>query len=313
VPEAEKTNKAARPKGNTGYTLSSASFEFVVATGTPAIGVIGGSGLYDLDLLEDTEVLEPSTPYGPPSGPITVGTIRGRRVAFLPRHGVGHRLTPTEVPSRANIFALRDLGVRSVLAVSAVGSLAEQYAPGDLVVPDQLVDRTRGKRPATFFGDGVVAHVAMADPFCARLRGDLLGAAKTAGHDGVIDGAAYCCIEGPQFSTRAESRLYRAWGLDIIGMTAVPEAALAREAQLCYASLALVTDYDCWHESEEDVTADLVAETMRRNVAAARQVLQAAVPAIADGADCPCRSSLAGAILTDPGLIPAQLRATFGF
>ncbi|GID95738.1 S-methyl-5'-thioadenosine phosphorylase [Amorphoplanes digitatis] len=269
----------------------------------PRIGVIGGSGLYDLDMLDDVESIELDTPYGSPSGSITIGTLRGTRLAFLPRHGLGHRLSPSEVPARANIYALCELGVRRVFAISAVGGLAERYAPGTLVVPDQIVDRTKGLRPATFFGGGVVAHVSMADPFCQRQREHLIAAAKSAGHTDVIDGATYCCIEGPQFSTRAESHLYRSWGLDIIGMTAVPEAALAREAQLCYAGLALVTDYDCWHENEETVTADMVAQTMRRNVRAAREVLEEAVATLDPSGDCECRHALTGAVLTDPTLI----------
>lgn len=252
------------------------------------------------------------TPYGPPSSDITLGTLHGRRVAFLARHGAGHRLTPTEVPSRANVYALRRLGVRHVLAVSAVGSLVDGYAPGRLVVPDQIVDRTKGVRPATFFGDGLVAHVSMAAPFCPRLRADLLAAAKSSGHDDAIDGATYCCIEGPQFSTRAESHLYRSWGLHIIGMTAVPEAALAREAQLCYAGLALVTDYDCWHESEEPVTADMVAQTMRSNVIAAREVLADVVTRIDDAADCGCRHAVDGAVLTATPEARRLLHERFG-
>ncbi|AGL15334.1 S-methyl-5'-thioadenosine phosphorylase [Actinoplanes sp. N902-109] len=278
---------------------------------TPRIGVIGGSGLYDLELLEQVETIAVRTPYGQPSGDITVGNLLGVRIAFLPRHGTGHRLSPSEVPARANIHALRELGVRQIIAISAVGSLTERFAPGTLVVPDQLVDRTKGVRPATFFGGGAVAHVSMADPFCERLRADLGTAGKTAGYD-LADGATYCCIEGPQFSTRAESHLYRSWGLDIIGMTAVPEAALAREAQLCYAGLALVTDYDCWHESEEAVTAGMVAETMRANVRAAREVLKEAVTTIDRTADCTCHHALTGAVLTDPAIIDAATRERCG-
>jgi 5'-methylthioadenosine phosphorylase len=279
-------------------------------TSTPAarIGVIGGSGMYDLDSLDDAGTVDVTTPYGPPSGPITVGTLAGRPVAFVARHGAGHRLLPGEVPYRANLAALRRLGVRQVLAVSAVGSLTERLAPGTLVVPDQIVDRTRGTRPGTFFGDGVVGHVPMADPYCNRLRRTLLAA----GRDGVAAGATYCCIEGPQFSTRAESLLYRAWGLDVIGMTAVPEAALAREAGLCYAALAMVTDYDCWHESAESVTADLVARTMRKNVETTREVLAAAIGLTGTGAGCACRDALAGAVVTDPELIPADARVRLG-
>jgi 5'-methylthioadenosine phosphorylase len=275
---------------------------------TTSIGVIGGSGMYDLDSLDDIETADVKTPYGSPSGPVTIGTLAGRRVAFVARHGIGHRLLPSEVPYRANIAALRQLGVRQIYAVSAVGSLSERLAPGTLVVPDQIVDRTRGGRPGTFFGGGVVGHVPMADPYCARLRHDLLAA----GRDATVDGATYCCIEGPQFSTRAESRLYRTWGLDIIGMTAVPEAALAREAGLCYASLAMVTDYDCWHETEESVTADLVARTMRKNVEATRGVLATAIEQTDTTADCSCHHALDGAVVTDPALISPDDRARLG-
>jgi 5'-methylthioadenosine phosphorylase len=275
---------------------------------TTSIGVIGGSGMYDLDSLDDIETADVKTPYGSPSGPVTIGTLAGRRVAFVARHGIGHRLLPSEVPYRANIAALRQLGVRQIYAVSAVGSLSERLAPGTLVVPDQIVDRTRGARPGTFFGGGVVGHVPMADPYCTRLRHDLLAA----GRDATVDGATYCCIEGPQFSTRAESRLYRTWGLDIIGMTAVPEAALAREAGLCYASLAMVTDYDCWHETEESVTADLVARTMRKNVEATRGVLATAIEQTDTTADCSCHHALDGAVVTDPALISPDDRARLG-
>ncbi|MBX7265778.1 S-methyl-5'-thioadenosine phosphorylase [Micromonospora sp. Llam7] len=279
---------------------------------TAEIGIIGGSGLYQLDMLDDPELIMPTTPFGEPSGPITVGALAGRRVAFLPRHGVGHRLMPSEIPVLANLYALRALGVRQVFAVSAVGSLSEKYAPGDLVVPDQIVDRTRGKRPTSFFGSGLVAHVAMADPFCDRLRGDLLAAAAAVGQVNVADGGTYCCIEGPRFSTRAESELYRSWGMGIIGMTAVPEAGLAREATLCYANLCLVTDYDCWHESEDSVTAELVADTMRRNVEAAGRVLREALAIVEVAADCDCRHALAGAVLTDPAQVMPELRARLG-
>ncbi|WP_306206331.1 S-methyl-5'-thioadenosine phosphorylase [Actinoplanes sp. RD1] len=272
------------------------------------IGVIGGSGMDDLDTLADVRTVEITTEYGTPSAPVTIGTLAGREVAFLTRHGRGHGLLPAEVPYRANIAALRELGVRQVLAVSAVGSLTERLAPGTLVVPDQIVDRTRGARAGTFFGDGVVGHVPMAEPYCGRLRKVLLAA----GPDGTVDGATYCCIEGPQFSTRAESHLYRSWGLDVIGMTAVPEAALAREAGLCYAALALVTDYDCWHESAESVTAELVAQTVRANVTAARAVLAEGIAQVDPGTGCACRRALDGAIITDPAAISRQARARLG-
>lgn len=276
------------------------------------IGVIGGSGLYGLGALADPRAVLPPTPFGEPSGPVMVGTLHGRRVAFLPRHGEGHRLTPSEIPNRANLYALRSLGVRQVIAVSAVGSLAEKYAPGDLVVPDQLVDRTKGLRPASFFGEGIVVHVSMADPFCPVLRQNLLDGARPVRRAVVHDGATYCCMEGPQFSTRAESMLYRSWGMGIIGMTAVPEAALAREAGLCYATLALVTDYDCWHDEEESVSADMVAETMRRNVETAGEVLRHVMATIDTEADCHCRHALDGAVLTPAAAVPPAVRERLG-
>lgn len=276
------------------------------------IGIIGGSGLYRLAKLHDSAEILLQTPFGSPSGPITAGTLYGRRVAFLPRHGPGHLLLPTEIPARANIYALRELGVRAVFAVSAVGSLSEKYAPGEFVVPDQLVNRTKGLRPGSFFGKGLVGHIPMADPFCTRLRGTLLAAATRAGGVTTRDEAVYCCIEGPQFSTRAESELYRSWGMGIIGMTAVPEAVLAREAELCYAVLALVTDYDCWHDGEESVSADLVAETVRRNVVAAGEVLRHAVALVDTDVDCTCRHALDAAVLTDMRLVPSQIRKRLG-
>ncbi|WP_067494937.1 S-methyl-5'-thioadenosine phosphorylase [Actinoplanes sp. TFC3] len=283
-----------------------------------SIGIIGGSGLYTLDTMIGARTVDVPTPYGAPSGPLFTGRMAGREVVFLSRHGFGHRLLPGEVPYRANIFALRELGVRRVLAISAVGSLTQRLAPGTLVVPDQIVDRTKGVRPSTFFGDGVVGHVAMAEPFCQSLRQDLVKSAMDpAGADspspGVVDGGTYCCIEGPQFSTRAESRLYRSWGLDIIGMTAMPEAALAREAQLCYAGLALVTDYDCWHETAETVSVGLVAETMRANLATARTVLAATIAGLEVDADCSCHHALDAAVMTDPALIPPFLRRQMAF
>jgi 5'-methylthioadenosine phosphorylase len=275
------------------------------------IGIIGGSGLYRLEMFEGARTVEVSTPFGRPSGPVTVGEVGGRRVAFLPRHGVGHHIDPSHLPSQANIYALRSLGVREVVAVSAVGSLAEKLVPGDLVVPDQIVDRTRGGRPASFFGDGIVVHVGLADPFCDRLRGLVLTAGRL-GDATVHDSATYLCMEGPQFSTRAASELHRSWGLGIVGMTAMPEAALAREAEVCYASLALVTDYDCWYEGHESVTADLVADVMRRNVAAAGEVLARLVPQLDGGAGCPCQHALDGAVMTDPAVITAEVRARVG-
>ncbi len=267
--------------------------------------VIGGSGLYQLEELTDVRRTNIPTPYGQPSDAIVTGTLDGLRVAFLPRHGAGHTITPSAVPARANLFALRSLGVRTVLAVSAVGSLREDFAPGDLVVTDQIVDRTRGLRAGTFFDEDLVVHVPFADPYCPRLRPALAKAAGTATAARVHDGGTYCCIEGPQFSTRAESMMYRQLGHDVIGMTAAPEAKLAREAELCYVGLALVTDYDCWRDGHEDVTAAAVAEVMRDNAIAARATVRAFAAALqADGdadCDCTCRRALATSIITAPG------------
>ncbi len=271
---------------------------------TAEIGIIGGSGLYELEALEDREETRVPTPYGDPSDALVIGTIAGRRVAFVPRHGRGHRLAPEEIPVLANIYALKLLGVGRVVSVSAVGSLREDFAPGHLVVPDQVVDRTRGDRPSSFFGEGLVVHVPFADPYCERLRRSVVDAARQAGHTAVHDGGTYCCMEGPQFSTRAESELHRRWGMDLIGMTALPEAKLAREAELCYAALALVTDYDCWHPGHDSVTADMVAEVMRRNTTAAKSSIVALVESLPEDRDCSCESVLAHAILTDHKVVP---------
>jgi 5'-methylthioadenosine phosphorylase len=277
----------------------------------PEIAVIGGSGLYALTDLKDAGRVKTTTPFGRPSDAVVVGTVAGRRVAFLARHGEGHRLSPSEVPYRANLFALRRLGVRQVLAIHAVGSLDERYAPGDLVVPSQVVDRTKGVRAASFFGAGAVAHAPFADPFCARLRELVLAAARRT--EAVLhDGATYCCIEGPRFSTRAEAELHRSWGMGLVGMTAVPEAGLAREAGLCYASLSLVTDYDCWHEDHDAVTADLVARVMARNVALAQRVVVGLVASAGEAPDCSCRHAIDGALMTTPSAIPAATRKRVG-
>ena len=238
------------------------------------LAVIGGSGFYRMPGLEDVERWAPQTPFGPTSDEIVIGTLHSKRVAFLPRHGTGHRLMPHEIPVRANIWALKALGVQGILAVSAVGSLREEIVPGHMVVPDQIIDRTRAGRPTTFFGDGIVVHVGFADPFCADLSGRLVAAAKAIGQP-VHAGGAYIAMEGPLFSTRAESKLYRSWDASIIGMTAVPEAKLAREAELAYAMLATATDYDVWHESEADVTAAAVAEIVAQNVASAQRIVAA--------------------------------------
>lgn len=265
------------------------------------LGIIGGSGLYAFDGLQDVTEAELRTPYGDPSGPLVLGTAGSRRIAFLPRHGRGHRIAPSQVPARANIYALKSLGVREVISVSAVGSLRGDYAPGDMVVLDQLFDRTAGLRPASFFGDGMVAHVSMADPYCGRLR-PVLEQVAAEEHPTVHGSGTYCCIEGPQFSTRAESEVYRSWGMDVIGMTALPEAKLAREAELCYTGLALVTDYDCWHPGHASVDAQGVAEIMGANVAAARRVVMRFAES-SKPAPCVCQRALDKAIMTDSQII----------
>jgi 5'-methylthioadenosine phosphorylase len=272
------------------------------------IGVIGGSGLYQMPELADIEERRIDTPFGPPSDAIIIGTLAGQRVAFLPRHGRGHVLTPSEVPYRANIYALKSLGVRQVIAISACGSLREDFAPGHVVVPDQVVDRTKDKRGRSFFGDGLVAHVSVADPFCAELNQIVADAVADAGGT-VHRGGTYITIEGPRFSTRAESALYRAWGMDIIGMTTSPEAFLAREAEMCYSVMAHVTDYDVWHEVEEDVSVDMVVQTLNANVRLAQRALLGVVERLSGGIeDCACYHALETALITDPSRIPAETR-----
>ncbi len=270
------------------------------------LAVIGGSGFYEMPGLEAVETVTISTPFGPTSDPIRIGRLGGQRVAFLARHGTGHRLLPSELPQRANFWALKQLGVERVLAVSAVGSLREEYRPGDMVVPDQLIDRTLGARPSTFFGEGIVAHVAMADPFCPQMRAAALEAGRSAGGT-VHDGGTYVVIEGPAFGTRAESHLYRSWGASIVGMTALPEAKLAREAELCYAVLASVTDYDSWHQEERPVDAATVLRVLRENV----ERSQAAVRWLAEHLprrDCECSRALDAAVVTTPDAIPPGTR-----
>ncbi len=266
------------------------------------LAFIGGSGLYDLAEITDREEVSVDTPYGPPSDSIVVGSLGGVRVAFLPRHGRGHRITPTELPARANIYALKSLGVECIVSVSAVGSLKESIRPLDMVVPDQLIDRTKS-RPASFFEDGIVGHIAFADPFCPNLSRELVAAASGQGAT-THEGGVCVVIEGPQFSTRAESRLYQSWDADIIGMTALPEAKLAREAEICYATLACVTDYDTWHVSEEDVTVEVVVANLHRNVSLARAVIRAIAPVADKARDCACGTALANAIITARDRIP---------
>jgi 5'-methylthioadenosine phosphorylase len=274
------------------------------------VGIIGGSGLYRMDGLTDVEEMRLETPFGEPSGPIVVGTLEGERVAFLPRHGVGHRLLPSELPARANIYALKLLGVESVIGISAVGSLRQDIERLHLVVPDQIIDRTRG-RPSTFFGEGLVAHIAFADPFCPETRSALVASAREAGAT-VADGGAYVVVEGPAFSTRAESNLYRGWGADVIGMTALPEAKLAREAEICYAILACTTDYDCWHEAEADVTAEMIVANLRKNVSVSQEAVRLFLRRVPRDRRCGCRDALAAALVTPLELVPPATLAKLG-
>lgn len=275
------------------------------------IGVIGGSGLYGMPDLQNVEEVALETPFGTPSDVYVLGDISGQRVAFLPRHGRGHRLTPTEVPSRANIYGFKQLGVQYLISVSAVGSLREDYAPGHIVIPDQLFDRTKGIRPFTFFGNGIVVHITFEHPFCPILSERLYAAACAAGAT-VHRGGTYVCMEGPQFSTLAESEENRRRGHDLIGMTALPEAKLAREAEIAYAMLAMVTDYDCWHPDHDSVTVDTVVAVLLANAALSQQVIRAVVPLIGDGFDSPAHTALQNAIITDRSVIPATTREQVG-
>jgi 5'-methylthioadenosine phosphorylase len=266
------------------------------------VGVLGGSGFYQLEGLTDIEEVRVATPYGDPSDAFVIGTLKGERVAFLPRHGVGHRYSPTELPVRANIWAMKQLGVEMIISISAVGSLRRKLKPLHLVIPDQLIDRTRD-RPNTFFGRGIVAHVGMADPFCPVLSEAVYNAARDTGAT-VHRGGTLVVIEGPAFSTRAESELYRRWKADIIGMTALPEAKLAREAEICYATVACVTDYDVWHEVEEDVTVDLILANLHKNVEVSKQVVSGTVANLPAPGGCHCREALKMALVTSPDLVP---------
>jgi len=268
------------------------------------IGIIGGTGLYQMASLEDAREVEVDTPFGPPSNPFVLGQWEGQRVAFLARHGKGHRLIPGEVPARANIFALKALGVEQIISISAVGSMREEIQPLDIVIPDQYFDRTRG-RPSTFFGRGIAVHISFDRPVCPQLSEVLYQAAVEVGGR-VHRGGTYLCIEGPAFSTKAESRIYRQWGVDVIGMTALPEAKLAREAEICYATLAFATDYDVWHESEAAVTVDMILENLHRNTAVAQQVVRTVLPRLSHERDCPCAHALQNAIVTRPEEMPAE-------
>lgn len=274
---------------------------------TAEIGVIGGTGFYQMDGLSEVSRVRLDTPFGAPSSAITIGTLHGRRVAFISRHDEGHRILPSELPAHANIHAFKSLGVQQVLTVSAVGSLREEFEPLHAVVPDQLIDRTRG-RDSTFFGDGLVAHIGFADPFDPTLAEALAAGAEAAGVT-THRGGTLVVMEGPAFSTRAESQLYRSWGASVIGMTALPEAKLAREAELCYASLCLVTDYDVWHETEEDVSSELILENLRANTEHAKQAVSHAIEALdRDPPDCECQSALGGALITPMELVPTETR-----
>ncbi|MFQ5668036.1 MAG: S-methyl-5'-thioadenosine phosphorylase [Candidatus Binatia bacterium] len=270
------------------------------------VGVIGGSGLYEMAGLERPERVRLTTPFGVPSDEFLCGTLAGVRMLFLPRHGRGHRILPSEVNFRANVYGMKTLGAEWLIGVASVGSLREEIVPGHLVVPDQLIDRT-SKRPSTFFGNGVVAHVAFADPFCPRLSALLVEAAQRLGVP-VHARGTYVCMEGPQFSTRAESVLYRQWGADVIGMTNLQEAKLAREAEICFATLALATDYDCWHETQADVVISDVLRTLNENVAAAQQVIAAALPQLQSPRTCACARALEHAIITDRAHIPDAVK-----
>jgi 5'-methylthioadenosine phosphorylase len=270
------------------------------------IGIIGGSGLYDMaDVTDRTEVTL-TTPFGEPSGPYLLGTLRGKRVAFLSRHGAGHRLSPSELNYRANIFGMKTLGVEYLLSASAVGSLKEELPPLDIVMPDQFIDRTKG-RISTFFGRGLVAHVAFAHPICRHLSEIAYESGRRAGAN-VHKGGTYVCMEGPQFSTLAESRLYRSWGADIIGMTNLQEAKLAREAEICYVTIALVTDYDCWHPDHDHVTVEMIIANLTQNARTAQQIIAGAVERLPYERTCECASALKYALITRPDCIPPQVR-----
>jgi 5'-methylthioadenosine phosphorylase len=268
------------------------------------IGIIGGSGLYDMADVTDRREVTLTTPFGEPSGPYVTGTLRGKRVVFLARHGAGHRLSPSELNFRANIFGMKMLGVEYILSASAVGSLKQEYKPLDIVFPDQFIDRTRG-RISTFFGRGLVAHVGFAHPFCKILSGVAFESGQRSGAT-VHKGGTYVCMEGPQFSTQAESNLYRSWGADIIGMTNLQEAKLAREAEICYTTIALVTDYDCWHPEHDSVTVEMVIANLTQNAKTAQQIIAGAVERLPFERSCECASALKFALITRPDTIPAD-------
>ncbi len=275
---------------------------------TVSIAIIGGSGLYHMEHLENIREYDLDTPFGKPSAPIVAGTLEGMRVAFLARHGIGHTLTPSEVPYRANIYALKSLGVERIISVSACGSLREEYAPGHIVIPDQIFDNTRS-RIRSFFGDGLVAHISTADPYCSDLSDQLEQAVRAAGAT-VHRGGTFVIIEGPRFSTKAESHLYRSWGMSIIGMTAAPEAFLAREAEICYATMAHVTDYDVWHVSEAPVTVEMVIRILNQNTRIAQDAIRHLVRHLKAERSCECDHALANALITQRERIPLSTLRT---
>jgi len=271
-----------------------------------SIAIIGGSGLYHMPDLQNVKEHHIDTPFGNPSAPIVVGTLEGARIAFLARHGIGHHITPTEVPYHANIYALKSLGVERIISISACGSLREDYAPGHIVIPDNIFDYTKD-RARTFFGDGLVAHVGTANPFCGDLSNHVETAVRATGAV-THRGGSFITIEGPRFSTKAESNAYRAWGMSIIGMTASPEAFLAREAEICYATMAHVTDYDVWHESEAPVTVEMVIQTLNKNTQKAQEAIRSLVRELKSERTCECGQALASALITDPKVVPAETR-----
>lgn len=270
------------------------------------LGIIGGSGLYDLEDLSSIEEVTITTPFGDPSDAYIVGTLEGKRIAFLSRHGKGHRILPSEVNARANIFGFKKLGVERIISAGAVGSMKENIAPLDIVLPDQFFDRT-SKRFSTFFGDGIVGHITFADPICEELRAHLMKACVNTGSP-VHNGGTYMCIEGPQFSTRAESLVYRQWGVDVIGMTNLQEAKLSREAEICFATMALVTDYDCWHESEESVTIEAVIQNLLKNAEQAKKIIKSLLQLMPEERSCPCREALKDSIITERKRIPEKIK-----
>lgn len=273
---------------------------------SPTLAVIGGSGLYDIPGLQNTQEHDLSTPFGAPSAPIIVGTLEGQNVAFLARHGIGHHISPSEINFRANIYALKSLGVKRIVSISACGSLREDFAPTDIVIPDQLFDFTRDRK-RTFFGGGFVAHIGVADPFCPHLSEEVFQALQATSAN-VHSGGTFITIEGPRFSTRAESNTYRAWGMSIIGMTTSPETFLAREAEICYAVMAHVTDYDVWHISEDPVTVDMVIDNLNQNTEIAQQVIRVLIRQLSPERSCECPRALAKALITRPDVIPAETR-----